>query len=166
MEYNDLGLVRAVQAGDREALELLVRRWYPRVYGYVYRMVGSEMDADDVTQEVFLALLRGISGYQPWKKFENWLFTIAHHKCMDHFRLQKREYPTELPDIPGGDCMEDAVALRAAVEGLKPVQRETVLLYYAYGFTAREIAHMTGTTLPTVKSRLAAAKKALKEALK
>lgn len=53
MEYSDHELVRGIKGGDKSALELLVRRWYPRIYGYLFKLTGHEQDAYDLTQDVF-----------------------------------------------------------------------------------------------------------------
>lgn len=78
MEYSDRELVHGIKGGDKSALELLVRRWYPRIYGYVFKLTGHEQDAYDLTQDVFIAMMQSIGSYTPWRKFDSWLFTIAH----------------------------------------------------------------------------------------
>ena len=90
MESSDFDLVRGIKAGDKGALDSLVRRWYPRIFRYTFKMLRNEQDAYDVTQETFIAMMQGIEYYHPRKQFESWLFTIAHNKCMDHFRAQKK----------------------------------------------------------------------------
>lgn len=173
VEYGDLELVRGIKGGDQGALELLVRRWYPRIYGYVFKLTGHEQDAYDLTQDVFIAMLQSIGGYVPWKPFGSWLFAIAHNKCMDYFRMRRRVVQAEddMLDRPDPaplleDMAEVSAAVRTALEKLPAAQREAVILHYFHQFTAREIARMTNTPLPTVKSRLASAKKTLSNALR
>ena len=95
MEYSDRELVHGIKGGDKSALELLVRRWYPRIYGYVFKLTGHEQDAYDLTQDVFIAMMQSIGSYTPWRKFDSWLFTIAHNKCMDYFRLRRKVVQAE-----------------------------------------------------------------------
>ena len=95
MEYSDRELVRGIKGGDQSALELLVRRWYPRIYGYLFKLTGHEQDAYDLTQDVFIAMMQSIGSYTPWRKFDSWLFTIAHNKCMDYFRLRRKVVQAE-----------------------------------------------------------------------
>ena len=90
VEYSNRELVRGIKGGDQSALELLVRRWYPRIYGYVFKLTGHEQDAYDLTQDVFIAMMQSIGSYTPWRKFDSWLFTIAHNKCMDYFRFRQK----------------------------------------------------------------------------
>lgn len=172
MELSDFELVSGIKAGDRSALDSLVRRWYPRICGYAFKMLRNEQDAYDVTQETFAAMMQGIRNYRAGRKFESWLFTIAHNKCMDHLRARKKESA----DGPGDDCpspeppldesVTESVAVRQAVDRLPDSQRETVILRYFHQFSAGEISRMTRTPLPTVKSRLKAAKKLLSEYLR
>ena len=173
MEYGDLELVRGIKDGDRGALELLVRRWYPRVYGYIFKLIGHEQDAYDLTQDVFIAMMQSIGSYAPWKKFGSWLFTIAHNKCMDYFRMRRRVVQTEdamLDRTDPSPLLEDmaevSTAISAALEKLPAAQREAVILHYFHQFTAKEIAQMTHTPLPTVKSRLRAARDTLSNELR
>ena len=87
MEYSDWELVREIKNGNEDAMELLVRRYYPQVFRYVLQIIESEHDSYDVTQDIFLSVIQNISSYLPLKKFGSWLFTIAHNKCMDYFKM-------------------------------------------------------------------------------
>ena len=170
MEYSDFELVHAIKRGDSNALDVLVRRWYPRIYGYIFKLIGHEQDAYDLTQDVFIAMMQGLPNYRPWKKLDSWLFTIAHNKCMDYFRMQRR---TVLPyevclneqTPPPDETVAVSVAVREALAKLPAVQQEAVILHYFQQYTAEEIAEMTGTPLPTIKSRLRAARKVLSKDL-
>lgn len=173
MEPSDAQLMGQIKAGDREAMEILARRWYPKVFGYALRLTGREQDAYDVTQDTFLALMEHLESYRPWKGFQGWLFTIAHNKCVDLFRWRKpaADVDGEGLDLPDPaplleETVGESLAVDAALGRLPGPQREAAVLHHGYGFTAREIARMTDTPLPTVKSRLAAAKRTLTRELK
>ena len=173
VEYSDRELVRGIKGGDKSALELLVRRWYPRIYGYVFKLTGHEQDAYDLTQDVFIAMMQSIGSYTPWRKFDSWLFTIAHNKCMDYFRFRQKIVQAEdtmfdRPDPAASleDMAAVSLSVKAALEKLPAAQREAVILHYFHQFTASEIARMTNTPLPTVKSRLRAARNTLSDKLR
>ena len=173
MEYSDRELVHGIKGGDKSALELLVRRWYPRIYGYVFKLTGHEQDAYDLTQDVFIAMMQSIGSYTPWRKFDSWLFTIAHNKCMDYFRFRQKIVQVEdtmfdRPDPAASleDIAAVSLSVKAALEKLPAAQREAVILHYFHQFTASEIARMTNTPLPTVKSRLRAARNTLSDKLR
>ena len=172
MDYSDLELVKTIKTGDRRALDILVRRWYPKIYGYVVKMIADEQDAYDITQDVFVAMMQNVQTFYPWKKFSSWLFTIAHNKCMDYFRLKRRVVLTDFADIEMSDPITlfddiviESIIVENALGRLSDVQREVILLFYFYQFTAREISRMTKTPLPTVKSRLLSAKHLLSKIL-
>lgn len=155
VEYSDHELVRGIKGGDKSALELLVRRWYPRIYGYVFKLTGHEQDAYDLTQDVFIAMMQSIGRYMPWRKFDSWLFTIAHNKCMDYFRFRQKIVQVEdtmfdRPDPAASfeDMAAVSMSVKAALEKLPAAQREAVILHYFHQFTAKEIAQMTNTPLP------------------
>lgn len=151
-------------------METLVRRYYPSVFKYVLSFVHNEDDSYDVTQDVFLAVIQNISSFVPWRTVKGWIFTIAHNKSMDFFRRAKRdyrdvEYICEMEDMAATfeDVFADTLVVRELLNSLKPTQREVVHLYYFEGYTAPQISKMTGTPLPTVKSRLTTAKRILRE---
>ena len=136
MEYSDHELVRGIKSGDQGALELLVRRWYPRIYGYVFKLTGHEQDAYDLTQDVFIAMMQSIDSYTPWRKFDSWLFTIAHNKCMEYFRLRRKVGEADAAALDRPDpaaSLEDMAAgslsVKAALEKLPAAQREAVILH-------------------------------------
>ena len=173
VEYSNHELVRGIKGGDKSALELLVRRWYPRIYGYVFKLTGHEQDAYDLTQDVFIAMMQSIGSYTPWRKFDSWLFTIAHNKCMDYFRFRQKIVQAEdtmfdRPDPAASleDMAAVSMSVKAALEKLPAAQREAVILHYFHQFTAKEIARMTNTPLPTIKSRLRAARNTLSTELR
>lgn len=173
MELSDFELVSGIKAGDRSALDSLVRRWYPRICGYAFKMLRNEQDAYDVTQETFVAMMQGLRDYRAGRKFESWLFTIAHNKCMDHLRARKKDAASDgtqddcpSPEPPLDESVTVSIAVRQAVDRLPDSQRETVILRYFHQFSAGEISRMTRTPLPTVKSRLKSAKKLLSEYLR
>ena len=170
MERSDAELVRQIGRGEAQALDELVRRWYPRVWKYVYRLCGEEEDACDLTQDTFLAVVRSVGSYRPWRSFSGWIFTIAHNKCVDYFRLARHDYELQTADEPLAEPFEHAAleraALSAALSRLPEKQREAVVLHYLGGLTAKEIAERTSAPLPTVKSRLKSARRALAEYLR
>lgn len=177
MSVSDEALVQAIKFGNQEAMDQLVRKWYPRIYAYVLRMAGKEADAYDITQETFLSMVKAIENFKPWSRFQSWLFTIAHNKCMDFFRLQgvvnvntelldEETHKTTAADIDIEEMIINAVAVDNALKELSVMHREVIVLYYFNGFNTRQIAQMTDTPITTIKSRLTVAKKLLADHLK
>lgn len=92
--------IRDIQrGGSRQAVENLVERYYDEIYVFVYRQTGHKEDAMDLTQSIFLAMLRALSTYDPKKAaFRTWLYRIAANKVIDA-RRQSRPVTTPLEEI-------------------------------------------------------------------
>lgn len=167
---SDGELIRLIKSGDAEAMEELIRHWYPQVFKYVFSFTENEDDSYDITQEIFLAVIKNIDRYIPWRQFKGWLFSIAHNKTMDYFRM-KRKNPSFVPleDSEPSYCFEeeltDSMTVNGAVSVLNAALRQVIILHYLYGYTAKQISEMLGTPLPTVKSRIVTARRKLKEIL-
>ena len=91
---SDARLVTATRQ-SRSAFVALYQRYLPRVYRYVYRRVGNQQDAEDVTASVFTEALESLEDYREQGSFAGWLFTIAHHRVADHHRQQRERISLE-----------------------------------------------------------------------
>src|SRR5271154_1683735 len=87
---SDEDLMLRFGRGDGAAFETLYRRHESRVFRYLQRNVRNEANANDLMQEVWFAVARGATTYQPSAKFTTWLFTIAHHRMVDMIRAGGR----------------------------------------------------------------------------
>ncbi len=126
-------------------------------------MTGSEDAAYDCTQETFLRLIRFYGTYVEKRKFKAWLLRIARNVCYDYFRRQK-EIPSEevtLGMMPGKaepdrnlGHLERGQVIRAALDRLPRMQRDVVILRFYHELSIKEIAIITDSRIPTVKSRL------------
>ena len=174
----DALLIERLSRGDEAALEILYQRYGGACYRLARRIVVDAHLAEDVIQQVFLALWQS-TGYDPARgAVSTWLLTITHHKSVDLLRRDKGRRQRlageqELLEIaaagPGpGDqawARHRAERTRAALRDLPPEQREVVLLAYYGGYTQTEIGEMTGIPLGTVKSRTFQAMKKLRARL-
>ena len=73
MEYSDFDLINGIKNGDKDALSMLVRRWYPQIFRYCCKVIGNEQDAYDITQDVFVSVLQNIERFHIWNKFVGFL---------------------------------------------------------------------------------------------
>jgi RNA polymerase sigma-70 factor (ECF subfamily) len=176
---DDRGLVVRVSAGDGGALEALYRRYGRPCYGLARRILADEQFAQDVVQVVFLTVWRDASRFDPARGgFSTWLLSMTHHKAVDAVRreenLRKRRTTSEALDGRESDSpqVEDEVwsllrrsRVREALRTLPDPQREALTLAYFGGHTQREIAGLTGTPLGTVKTRMLAGMRRLRDAL-
>lgn len=159
-------MIQRIQEGDKEMFRELILRYYDEVYRYCYYKTGNEQAAYDCTQDTFLHLTKYIGTYTERKKFKAYLFSIARNACHDYFRKHHEaleEWSWEQAEANAGikgvpDAALEGVALKDMLEQalgqLPKMQREAVVLHYLHDFKVREIADMTGVSLPTAKSRV------------
>jgi RNA polymerase sigma-70 factor (ECF subfamily) len=152
-------------AGEEAALVELYERYGPLVYAVAVRLVRDPAAAEDVIQEVFVHVWRRPATFDPAAgTLQTWLAMLARRRAIDTIRRvarQQRRAAVETRAVPTApDPAEAAVdaalttSVRAAVDALPAAQRTAVLLAYADGLTAREIATRLGIPEGTAKSRL------------
>ncbi|GAA2849637.1 RNA polymerase sigma factor [Actinoplanes cyaneus] len=169
-------LVVRCQLGERDAFAALVRAWHPAVERYVARMLGGP--DDDVTQEVWLAIIRGLPRLRQPDRFAPWLFVIARRAVMNRLRDAYATPEQALDDTAGGDVADgdatggdaaDAVADRELVAGalaaLPVREREVLLLFHLEDLSLQACAQICGVPVGTVKSRLNRARRLLRREL-
>src|ERR671925_1275847 len=83
-------LLAACRRGDRRAFEELVRLTHRRVYSLAYRLVRDRLDAEDVAQDAYLRMYRGLAGFREEAKFETWMYRIVANCAMTHLRRRGR----------------------------------------------------------------------------
>jgi RNA polymerase sigma factor (sigma-70 family) len=174
----DAALLAQVGDGDEVAIEALYRRYGGACFSLARRILDDAQLAEDVVQQVFLALWKG-TGYDPSRgAVSTWLLSLTHHKAVDSLRKEgtrRRRLASEqaLLDLEAGGPGPDEVAwtrlraenTRAALRLLPAEQREVLLLAYYGGYTQREISDLTGLPLGTVKSRTLTALRKLRDHL-
>jgi RNA polymerase sigma-70 factor, ECF subfamily len=174
-EHEQLPVAQA-RAGEPAAWDTLFRRYQLPLYVYVFELAHDEQASLDLVQETFIAAVRHLGGLRDDAKFGSWLFGIAHQKCIQRWRKQKREEPGpdelaaaagEFEDSPDNLLIrqEQEAEFMELLSRLPPPQRSVLLLHFVEDFSLEEIAHITETQIGTVKSRLHYAKKALRKLL-
>jgi RNA polymerase sigma-70 factor (ECF subfamily) len=168
-------LLAACRRGDREAFEEVVRRTHKHVYTQALRLVGDRQEAEDVAQEAYLRVFRGLAGFRGDAQFETWLYRIVSNAAMSHLRKRRRfaelvlDSSEESGEPPSSiQVAEEAVdrdALTNALESLPPSLRVVVILKDVYGLSCREIGDQIGVSEGAVKVRLHRARRRLKEML-
>jgi RNA polymerase sigma factor (sigma-70 family) len=177
--YDDASLGKLIASHDAAALEELYDRHGGACYGLARRVVTDEQLAQDVVQEVFLAIWRGAATYDGSRgTLSTWLYALTHHKSVDAVRRAQRHSGrrasedaliTEADPSPAVD--EQALAsvrrdqVRAALADLPEPQRRALMLAYFGGYSQSEIAALTGIPLGTVKTRTLAALRRLRAVL-
>jgi len=177
----DLELIRRVAAGDRGAVDDLYLRFRRPAFALARRVLADDVLAEDVLQDVFLGIWRDPSAFDGSRgSVASWLLTMVHHKAVDAVRREESHRrrtaraeddmalsaPTQTSDVED-EAWErvEAGRVRTALRSLPDPQREALTLAYYGGYTQREVAALTGTPLGTVKTRMLAGMRRLKDTL-
>jgi RNA polymerase sigma-70 factor (ECF subfamily) len=150
----------AVQGGDTSALGELFQRHHAALYRYFQRMCGKAAVSEDLTQEVFLRLLRRRDTWQRDARFTSWMYRIAHNAFIDQTRKQKWE--TGMPenmDIAGPagrplEAAEEHALLHRALMAMPADKRELLVLSRFQGLKYEQIGELLGVETNTVKVRV------------
>ncbi len=174
-EVTERALLAAVANGEQEALVALYTRYQRPLFVYLLRLLRDEGLAEEVLQDVIVALWQGAGSFAGLSRVSTWVFGIAHRQAVQAAR--RRQMPLVSPD----DCAEaqdeeqnaERVTftlalhedLEAALERLSPVHREALELALSQGFSYEEIAMITAVPVGTVKSRVNQARRLMRQAL-
>lgn len=172
MEIDDRELATRVLAGRTNDFRVLVERHQQSIFRFALRLLGNRPEAEDATQETFLAAFANLSGYDSTRAaFSTWLFTIARNRC---FNLLKHSRPialNELDSIADATPMDPIVGeelsqqLDRALAMLPVEQRSAFVLAEIEELPYAEIARIDRTSVGTVKSRIYRAKERLRSLL-
>ncbi len=164
-------LVLRSQSGDAEAFRWLVERWHTRLLGHAFRFTGDTEAAKDITQDCWLAIVRGISTLQDPARFRPWAYRIVANKSRDWVRREQARrravYIAAAAETESGaGCAQDAVArIHEGIARLDGDQRLILTWFYLEEMSVHEIADALSIPGGTVKSRLFHARSALRACL-
>jgi len=167
--YRNLLILRC-QAGEGLAFEELVAGYGPGLRYFLEKMLGESHAADDLLQEIWLDVFRGIAKLTDPQAFPAWLYRIARNRVFAELRRRRpKTVPAEEMDLvlqeetPEAEfTAEEAARVHEALDQLAPDHREILLLRFLEEMTYEDIARVTGRQVGTVKSRLHYAKQALR----
>jgi RNA polymerase sigma-70 factor (ECF subfamily) len=177
VKESDAELVARVRQGDEAAFEQLVLRHQRYVFNLAYRVLGDYAEAEDVTQEAFLRVWRGLSGFRGQARFTTWLYRIVHNLCLNRLPGLRRELlqiepPEEILANPAPsppdlfDARERLAFLHAQLDRLPEKYRLVLTLRYLQEFSYAEIAAALDVPMGTVKTHLHRARRLLRERLR
>ena len=172
--------------GDLRAMNDLICQHQDMIYNTIYYMVGNHVDAEDLTQTVFLKALKNLKSFRHQSQFSTWLYAIALNTVKNYRRSSAKRQHMSIHN--SGDCCEEnrpvefesatpqpweslitfenQSMLKEAISTLKPDHKEIIVLRDIQELSYNHIAEVLDISLGTVKSRLARARKTLKNQLK
>jgi len=173
------------QHGDAKAFEALYQRYKGPIFSFLLRQHGQRASAEELTQEVFVRVVRRAATFKHGSKFSTWLFTIARNLLIDALRRKKHrnhdslerrlgvDGPTLKERVPASGPQPDRAttaerlrrAIEEAIQRLPDDQREVFLLREYSGLRFSDIAEIANTRIGTVKSRMRYALEALRKDL-
>jgi len=185
-ELSDEELIAEFQETDAiECFEILVKRYKDPLMNFVYRFVGDRNACSDIVQETMIKFYLNKNSYKSFAKFSTWIYTIAGNLAKNELKRRKRrnilslsnnenedQQPLQIEDgsIQQPDAILDGKIknemIQKALNKVKPVYREVVILRDIQGFSYEEIAEMTGLSIGTVKSRINRGRTKLQKLLK
>ncbi len=186
-EESDEALMLAYARGDAAAFERLYLRHKGPTYRYFLRHTSDRAAAEELHQDVWLRVVRARERYRVDALFTTWLYTLARHRLVDHWRARRdatfQSLDTTADDPPASEVQDevrrsdvadplslvigaqDAQRLLDALSGVPPAQRDAFLLHVEAGLSLGEIARLAEVPVETVKSRLRYAYRRLRGAL-
>jgi RNA polymerase sigma factor (sigma-70 family) len=172
---SDDELLRSVAAGDAAALARLYQRYAGALFGYLLRLAGDRMTAEEILQDTMLAVWRSAGAFEGRAKVTTWLFGVARRQA--HNRLRGRSGPepagADLPDRPDQSAGPEELAIAAAggtpvaaaIDLLPDHHRDVIALVFVAGLPLADVAEVLAIPVGTVKSRLYHARAAVAAAL-
>jgi RNA polymerase sigma-70 factor (ECF subfamily) len=164
-----------LRRGEPDAFDALLNRYQNGLFRYLLRFTGNTALAEDLFQQTWLKALTGIHRYDERKPFEPWLFSIARHLAIDHFR---KASPESLDEPESADVKSDEPShlerlldrerrsrLERKLHELPPIYREAITLRFEEEMTFEEMSLVLRAPISTVKSRVQRALSALRKGL-
>ena len=182
MEPSDTELIAAVRKGDVQQFEQLIARYQPRVFATARRYARREDEVQDIVQEVFIKAFQKLDSFRAEAPFEHWLMRMTVRTCYDFLRSHQRNRETTLTDLSDPevnwlerfaagpeDNSKNTDAARALVDRvmaqLAPEARLVITLLELEDRSVKEIAQLTGWSVPLVKVRAFRARAQMKKIL-
>jgi RNA polymerase sigma-70 factor (ECF subfamily) len=170
MERTEAELIAAVLKGDAASFEPLVQQYSPRLFAMARRYARRESEVEDIVQDIWLKAFEKLSSYRAEAPFEHWLMRLGVHTCYDSLRRHQRNRETTFAELSGPEedwldrfvsqpdaADENAEAARLLVqrvlERLSPAARLVITLQEIEERSVKEIAKLTGWSVPLVKVR-------------
>ena len=165
-------LIKQIKQGNTDALEELIKLYYPEILKYCLWRAPNHASAEDAVQETFLKAIRYMDAYVHKGRFKAFLYKIAANTCIDMARMRwNKDMSAEVLEDrlsyteAGFEESEENIQLKQLIRNLKTEHQEIIVLRFRQNLTLREISEVTGIPLRTVQSRLRTALNLIKDEL-
>jgi RNA polymerase sigma-70 factor (ECF subfamily) len=172
LEHNDATLVRQCLEGDVKAFERLIDKYQKTIFNVALRMTNDHDDAKDIAQAVFIKAYEKLASFEVGRKFFSWLYRMAVNESLNfinrHKRFEALEDVFAAEDKTPEESYEEgemAQRVQRALMRLEPEQRALIVLKHFQEMPYQEIGYIFDIPEKTVKSRLFAARQALRQIL-
>jgi RNA polymerase sigma factor (sigma-70 family) len=164
-------IIHRAKQGDREAFTNLVKRYKDQVFRHAVGMLGDRMEAEDVSQDAFVKAFYSLSNLDNEYAFSSWMIRIVSNLCKDRIKQRGKlifawEEQIVRTRQMGYNESHENLMIEEAMNRLTMEHREAILLHDVQGYRYEEISQLVGVPLGTVKSRLFAARLALRKELR
>jgi RNA polymerase sigma-70 factor (ECF subfamily) len=169
--YEQTLVVRS-QIGDDLAFEELLSCYGPHLFRFVSQMLQASPEVEDITQEVWLSIFKGLPSLRDPSKFRSWAFRIARDRIYREYRRRKIPAQATEPELAAlaensdAETTLDQEELLRGLDAISPEHREALVLCFWEDMSYEEISRVTGLSLGTVRSRIHYAKRALRSFLR
>ena len=157
-------IMEAVKNGDLQQAALLFERYHKRIFNFLARMTMDRMVAEDLTQNVFLRMIKYRGSYRQGLKFQSWIYQMARNGFSDHYQAAKKNYPNTIDVEKVRDHMADPTEsdeqeqreqlLHRSLAMLEQDQRELLVLTRFEHMKYEEVAVIMETTVANIKVRV------------
>ena len=184
-EKSDSELVALTKSGNKKAFAELIQRWQTPIYTFCFRKLSHQEQAEELTQDIFIAAFKGMGSFRNDAKFSTWLFQIASNRCKNlHGYRERRQFKKHEPlegtdperkrDLPYSQLNAEEVLhkkdrakmLHEAIQQLDDKYKEVLILFDIQNIPQAEIAKILNIQIGTIKSRIHRARMELSRILK
>lgn len=172
---NEQRLLRKIKNHDHDALDTIIRQYYPSVYAYCRKRCGNEEEAKDITQEVLIRFIQNLDHYEEQGKLASYFIRIAMNLCNNAYAKNKKHeniFMEEEQFWKEEDSLHDVVLrkfhydyVKKVMKNLKKEKQMILQMYYFEQFTFEEISQILAIPVSTIKSRHKSALKEMKQYL-
>jgi len=159
-------LIQKAKKGDALALNELIERHKAVAFSMAFKYLKSKEDAEDVTQNAFIIVLKSIKKFRNEAKFSTWLYKIVYHECLKSLKANDRTvaYVPQFAKMePEPESAEDKVNIKELMTHLKPNEFTVISLFYLQEKSIQEISQVTSLSKANIKVLLHRARTKLKE---